>query len=360
MSGLKRVYNWINSDARHENEPKRIVVLLRWIYLLKVLYFAVFFLLMFVGLPRLFSPLAVAALVVIVPLFIGTYYMRTRDNLIWFAVVQVGWILAFVYLYGWDCGVQHFIFALLVMFYFSINDALALKVVWTVFLFMLRFAMFCYCRVCDPVWTLPGAFVVVLQIFNSLFLFIELGVICGTFSSNVELAEEKLVQYNERLRQQASTDPLTGIWNRRTMLKHMEQFREQNSQAGFVVVMGDIDHFKHINDQWGHDCGDAVLKALTELFREVMKDRGSFSRWGGEEFLFHIPYANGDEAYAVISELSTRVQKLAVYWNDQEIHVTMTFGMEENDFRSDMKDLIKKVDEKLYYGKEAGRNRIVF
>lgn len=360
MERIKKAYNFINQESRFDNEPKRVFVLLRWLYLIMTVYFGAFFFLLLLGRPEQLSWMAVAGMAAMAALFVFTYRLRAKQNLILYAMVQIAWIVTFVYLYGWDCGVQHFIFALLVMIYFAITDALVMKVVCTVFLFFMRFILFSYCRLFTPVIVLPNSFVVLLQVYNSFFLFLVLGLICGTFSSNIELAERKLVLYNEKLKQQAATDPLTGIWNRRTMQKHMEQFREQNKSSSFVVAMGDIDFFKKINDQWGHDCGDAVLTELTELFREELRAKGSFCRWGGEEFLFHFPDMNGDEAYTVISDLAIHVQRHPFLWNGEKIYVTMTFGMEENDFTSNMDVLIHNVDEKLYIGKEGGRNQIVF
>ena len=360
MDSIRNVYNFINQESRFENEPKRVFVLLRWLYLLMSVYFAVFFFLMLWGGPHQFSFLAVAALGAMIALFLFTYRLRTKYNLIIYAIVQLLWVLAFVYLYGWDCGVQHFIFTLLVVIYFAVYDAIPLKIGCTVFLFLMRFAMFSYCRLFEPLIFLPNSFTILMQIYNSMFLFLTFGLICGMFSSNIESAEKKRVQYNNELKKQASTDPLTGIWNRRTMQTYMEKYCEQNKEASFVVAMGDIDYFKRINDQWGHDCGDAVLKGLTELFRERLLSKGSFSRWGGEEFMFLFPDMNGDEAYTLISDLLIQVQRHPFLWNGEEIYVTMTFGMEEYGFSSDISAMIRAVDEKLYIGKENGRNRIVF
>lgn len=359
MRLLKKASMIINQPSRFENEPKHLLVLLRLLYLGEILYELMCFFLMLSadGIPYIVGLFFFGAAVCG---FALTYWLPRRANVLLYAVFQIAWVVLFVWLFGWDCGVQHFIFSLLVLSYFVVYDALPLKAVFTVCLFCLRFGMFCYCRVCVPVVELPGFLIVELQILNSAMLFLRLAFICGSFSSNIETAEQKLVLYNEQLKQQASTDPLTGIWNRRSMIKYMEEHQAADPAARFAIALGDIDHFKMINDRWGHDCGDAVLVWLTELFQDSIGGRGVVCRWGGEEFLFHFNDMNGDEAYQVISDLRYRLNDTPFLWKGEEIKVTITVGIEENDFRSELTKLISRVDEKLYQGKDSGRNTIVY
>lgn len=334
--------------------------MLRCFYLVFLCYLLLFQLLMLLGEPHSFSWLGAFFLAAVSCSLMGTYQLRIRSNLIISAFVQLSWIVGSVYLYGWDMGVQHFMFVLLALVYFSLYETLTVKIVLTVLLFVLRLGMYLFCKVYEPLIALSSSFVMILQVLNSLFLFLQLGILFGTFSSNIESAEKKLVEYNKRLEQQASTDPLTGLWNRRTMLRYIRQFREQNPDAQFAIAMGDIDHFKRFNDQYGHDCGDAVLVWLSKLFGTVLQKQGRFCRWGGEEFLFFFPAMNGDQAFIAIHELWNQVDHTTFAWNDVQEHITMTFGLEESDYRSDLDDLVKKVDEKLYMGKEKGRNRIIY
>ena len=360
MNVFKKILALIRKDSKYENESRRILVMLRWFYLVFLCYLLFFQLLMFLGESHSFSWIGAVSMVVVCVSLMCTYYYRIKTNLLINAVIQLVWIVSSVYLYGWDSGVQHFLFALMALVYFSLYDRLSVKIVITVLLFLLRLGMYFFCKVHAPVVTLSSQFVMILQVCNSLFLFLQLGILFGTFSSNIESAEKKLVEYNKRLEQQASTDPLTGLWNRRTMLNCIRQFQEENPEALYVVAMGDIDHFKRFNDQYGHDCGDAVLVWLAKMFHDVLRGRGKYCRWGGEEFVFFFPFMNGDEANAIISELWVDVNRTAFVWNDVSEHITMTFGLEESDYRSDLDSLIKKVDEKLYIGKERGRNRIIY
>lgn len=356
---LKNMYRLINQDSRFDNEPKRLFVLLRWIYLLMFLYYLGLILLMYFLKPHRFFWLGAGSLLVVLLAFGLTYRFRTKVNLLIYALIQLAWINTFVYQYGWDCGVQHFIFALLVLLYFSVYDALTFKILCTAGMFAFRFGLFLYCRMYEPMVELPVSFEVMLQVYNSVSLFIIFGIICGNFSSNIETAEKKLIQYNKQLQWLASVDPLTGVWNRRTMSDHLESYMVQSRNRTFVVVLGDIDHFKQINDQWGHNCGDAVLVWLTGIFQEEIGERGSICRWGGEEFLF-FPKMNGDEVFQVISELKVRLDSSRFEWEGESMKVSMTFGLEEYDFQPDIKELVKRADEKMYLGKERGRNRVIY
>lgn len=360
MNVIKKAAALLQKDSKYEDESRRTLVMLRCFYLVFLCYLLLFLFLMLLGEPHRYTWLGTIFFTEVCCALICTYRIRIRTNLIVCVIIQLGWIVGSVYLYGWDSGVQHFMFVLLALIYFSISETLAVKIVLTVLLFALRLSMYFFCKSHLPLIPLSDAFVMILQICNSLFLFLQLGILFGTFSSNAESAEKKLMEYNKRLAQQASTDPLTGLWNRRNMLAYIQQFTQQNPDAQYAIALGDIDHFKRFNDQYGHDCGDAVLVWLAKLFVSVIQKKGRYCRWGGEEFLFFFPSMNGDQANELVSELWVQLNRSSFSWNQVEETVTMTFGLEENDFRSDLDELIKQVDEKLYFGKENGRNRIIY
>ena len=133
-----------------------------------------------------------------------------------------------------------------------------------------------------------------------------------------------------------------------------------NPDHPFCIAMGDIDLFKQVNDTYGHNCGDQVLKSLAVLFVEKTIGLGHVCRWGGEEFFFFLPEMNLDEASELLNEIKVAVSKLPIMYNDEAHHVTMTFGVEEYDYRSSLEELVKRADDKLYYGKNHGRNQVVY
>ena len=199
----------------------------------------------------------------------------------------------------------------------------------------------------------------ILQIVNTILSFVIMGMICMTFSANLQKAEKHLLLYNMELRQQAGTDPLTSLYNRRRMEEILENHIKANPNENFSIAIGDIDFFKKVNDTYGHNCGDQVLKSLSDLFKEKTLGMGHVCRWGGEEFLFFFPGINLDHAFTIMSEINIAISKSVITYKDLTLHVTMTFGVEENDFHSNISEMVKRADDKLYYGKTHGRDTVI-
>lgn len=224
VKGLCRKFNaLLRKEAVHENEPQRILFLLRIILLILGLYFLIIPLVFCIVGPKtevwtgyIFAAMAVAA-------FYATYRLKVHTSVLVCSGLQLAWVIVFVILYGWDCGIQHLMFEMLVLVYFAVYNSLVYKVSYTVVLFAVRFSLFLYCRVNISVFALTETATVVLQIINTIVTFVLMAVACSMFSSNVESAEKKLVLYNEQLKKQAGTDPLTGLWNRRQMMQYITE-----------------------------------------------------------------------------------------------------------------------------------------
>ena len=175
--------------------------------------------------------------------------------------------------------------------------------------------------------------------------------------------QKKLVSYNKKLRDIAGIDPLTGLRNRRSEIEQiLEKIRKyQNGEVqALTIAIGDIDFFKRINDTYGHNCGDIVLRELADLFKTFMRTKGDVCRWGGEEFLFIFNDINGDDASYMLQELRAEIQKRGINFGQEVIHATMTFGVAEYDLRRSLEHNIEDADQKLYIGKEKGRNIIIY
>ena len=136
------------------------------------------------------------------------------------------------------------------------------------------------------------------------------------------------------------------------------------------IAIGDIDHFKKINDTYGHDAGDEVLKSLAKLFDDYMSEFGIAIRWGGEEFLFVFDDVNLDDAFVALDRLRLKISTLEILWKGERIPVTMTFGLTDinvmlsskdtdSDIENRIHEAIGDADKKLYMGKESGRNKVV-
>ena len=162
------------------------------------------------------------------------------------------------------------------------------------------------------------------------------------------------------LRIMIEQDALTELYNRRSGDKKLRQIFEASLASGqsFAIAIGDIDFFKKVNDTYGHECGDAVLKNVSALLKQHMWRRGFAARWGGEEFLLVFEKADLAEARKQLELLMDKIHELDTLYEGQHVKVNMTFGL-ICDPDKDIHALLKEADEKLYIGKTNGRNQVV-
>lgn len=165
---------------------------------------------------------------------------------------------------------------------------------------------------------------------------------------------------NNRLKLSNDMDFLTGVCSRKYAQVVLDERYGSFCENGklFSVAIGDIDFFKRVNDAYGHEAGDVVLKNLGSLFMECIRDKDVVSRWGGEEFLF-IFEADLDSTIGVLERLRQTIEKTLIPVRGGEISVTMTFGCTQIKSGETVLELVHRADSYLYWGKKAGRNRVV-
>lgn len=164
------------------------------------------------------------------------------------------------------------------------------------------------------------------------------------------------------LKLQATTDPLTGLLNRRQYenLFSREQERVKRHGSKLSLCVADLDHFKRVNDEHGHDAGDQVLKHISDLFVDTLRHTDIVGRFGGEEFILLLPDTDLDNALTVIRRLREKLQASPVNVGDKVLQVTATFAVTEVVAEdATIEDVIRRADKALYQGKEAGRNQVV-
>jgi len=161
-----------------------------------------------------------------------------------------------------------------------------------------------------------------------------------------------------RLNLLAATDPLTGLANRRLTLQLLDQLaREGRLEAAPVVMLCDLDHFKRINDGWGHAMGDQVLVAVANALRASTRDADTVARWGGEEFLIVLPATRDLDAPELAERLRARVEALQVADRHQcPVPITLSIGIAPLVAAETGSSWLKRADEALYRAKNEGRN----
>lgn len=360
---IRKLTKVILQDVKSENETKKAAVILRMNAIIMCIYFLVLLCAFFItGGANLFV-VCISLLCTYGVSFYTTYMNCTRKSIIFVHILTGGWIILFIRDFGWDCGVQHFIFVLLILNFTTSYSKFSWKLLVGAALCVFRLALNVYTMMYDPVFIMSKNMQITFQVINTLFVFISITTIMAVFTENSQEMEKKLVIYNEKLHGLAALDPLTGLLNRRSIREYLEQ-KEKECRDGKLqslsLALADIDFFKRVNDTYGHECGDVVLQHLADLFEKCIGMKGKSSRWGGEEFLFVFDNINGDDAMIILDELRRKIQMMEINYRGESIKVTMTFGLGEFDFKKGIDVTICDIDEKLYHGKHSGRNKIVY
>jgi len=285
--------------------------------------------------------------------------MNARINLVCFTTIIGAWLTWFVYRFGWSAGSPNILVPILPLVFFNIYEPPVGKLVYSFALVIFRVLLFAWSLRHVPVEALDHTDNLVFQILNSVVPLLILAIDCILFSSSIQASERALTINNQALHREAGTDPLTGLPNRRALLDEIEQFLRDDPNSQFSIAIADIDFFKKVNDTYGHNCGDETLKALATLFMEAAGEKYRLCRWGGEEFCFFLPGMNIDEAGQEMNDLNIAVRKKKLRFGETDYSVTITIGVEENDFKSTLEQILDRADRKLYMGKVGGRDRVV-
>lgn len=191
-------------------------------------------------------------------------------------------------------------------------------------------------------------------------LLMSIGRQLGIAIQNARLVDS-LKQLTAKLEIESKVDLLTGLYNRRYILQEIKS--ELNNYtvnvSKFSIIIGDIDFFKRVNDTYGHDFGDYVLKTVSETLKSSLKETDCLARWGGEEFLFMLRNSDLEKSKHTIENIRKNIEDKLFEHNGTSLHVTMTFGIAVYNGNDSIDDIIKKADDALYLGKENGRNRVV-
>jgi len=170
-----------------------------------------------------------------------------------------------------------------------------------------------------------------------------------------KVTHDKLMEANERYRHLYRHDALTGLYNRYGINEHMRLHDSAGMKAAVIIM--DIDNFKRVNDTYGHDAGDAVLKNVADILQSSVCDDCTYARWGGEEFLVYM--ACEHDAVETAERIRANVEQSSVTYDDVTISVTISLGVcieDENSMA--VEKIINEADKCLYESKTTGKNRV--
>ncbi len=171
--------------------------------------------------------------------------------------------------------------------------------------------------------------------------------------------QRNLLAVTENLRQAANQDSLTGLANRRYLMERLREESQRATRNGsrLAVAMMDVDHFKQINDRFGHDVGDLALREIADAVRHGVRGYDIHGRWGGEEFLLMLPETDQSEGLAVLERIREQIGAIRV-GEETPVGLSASFGITLLRHGEDTDDTLKRADDALFKAKRNGRNRI--
>ncbi len=201
-----------------------------------------------------------------------------------------------------------------------------------------------------------------LSLFKQINTFFSFGVVIYTsimYRQAVHHYEDSLKTLNRKNRYFAYVDTMTGLENRRAMENKLKKLIEEAEQTNvpFVVGIVDIDNFKSINDNYGHPFGDTVLIKTGQVMKNSLRSNDFIGRWGGEEFLIMLPSTSIERGLEIFERIRTAV--VSIELEGMNVDLSVTIGCAEFEKNDTLIDLIRRADERLYYGKTHGKNRVV-
>lgn len=178
--------------------------------------------------------------------------------------------------------------------------------------------------------------------------------------TNLVLYGNALTRLVYKVARLVNRDQLTGLWNRHALLDKLDEVDAlwQRSGSAYSLLVLDLDHFKKVNDTYGHIAGDAVLKHTATLLQQSLRKVDFICRYGGEEFLIILPSTNADEASIVAKKIQSKINSTSVQWQQQEINLTLSIGYATSKSHINVEQLLQLADEAMYLAKNTGRNTI--
>lgn len=348
---MERNTNMSDPHQRRERGPQfwRITsVTCRLAATVDVTFFFIFY---FLG-----SPILAWINVISVAMYVLAYHaLKRRQNrlavrLIWVEVVAHSALGTLII--GWESGFHYY----LMMFIPVLFMTMPLKsAVFSLFgLWMYYIGLDVLMWYVSPVQPIPSDALLGVQLFN-------LSVVFGMFGYLAFFYQRMVLTSQRKLRRLATVDSLTGLFNRRhgSYLAEKEISRFARSGQAVAFMLLDVDHFKMINDRYGHEMGDRILEEVGRLVPAQLRTQDLVARWGGEEFLIILPGTGMDSATASAERVRAAIGNYD--WGAAtgiSIEVTVSVGVSELCENDNMASVVSRADQALYRGKASGRNRV--
>lgn len=262
---------------------------------------------------------------------------------------------------GWDAGFYFYLFGFVPLcFYCKFKSTITrfFIVSLTVAFFL---ATYFISNKPSKLFTIAYHPSVILYLTNAFCCFCALSFLSYIYTKTIVYETSILSQSNKELEVLANTDPLTGLLNRRSMMKALSEIdiKYLSQNIKFSLILIDIDNFKVLNDKYGHECGDLVLKKICSEIKNTLRQDDVVCRWGGEEILILLPKTEINDAKNVANKIRKKIEDMSCKYKDYNVKVTLTAGVSCAAEGYSISDLINQADTCMYKGKASGKNRVV-
>lgn len=357
---MEKLVELITKDTTASNESNKLTVVIRMLslYYAVTLLIAMFF---SIGFGEDMATLLQLLMMIAILAVFGTSYVASRATTMWaFIVFVFAWGIMSIRMYGWTNGIQAFFVIPMIVYCFANYGKNVFKIGFAFFTFVIYILSFFIFRDDPPLIESTSIFYDMSRLGVMFSIIFVVGLLSYVFSRESQKLEKKLIEYNKKLEEKAFTDPLTSLYNRSKAREILAELVGKSTTEPFSMCMCDIDFFKRVNDSYGHDVGDLVLKNISSIFTKELEGKGYCARWGGEEFLLLFPGMNGDDANAVVFDIQHAIRHTSVKIAGKDVKVTMTFGINEFNRNMSIDENIKEADNKLYMGKQSGRDVVIY
>ncbi|MBE7069962.1 MAG: GGDEF domain-containing protein [Ruminococcaceae bacterium] len=269
------------------------------------------------------------------------------------------------YYVGLRCGTYCFLFSIVpIIIYFGCNLYTGRNRFNIVLMLILNFITFIilYTRFSqeEPMYEVAPGFRLILVLYSAFAMVFATIFYNAIYIYSSENKLSILEKKNRQLSADAHEDALTSLLNRRGFLPLVKTLMRSDEETHFCIAFCDLDDFKRVNDSYGHEAGDEVLKHVTTMIREELPGC-DICRWGGEEFVILLKECDLAAAKAKVERLRKTIESNPTVFFSKQIFVTTTIGLEENkDGYREPEEIIKKADVRMYYGKQHGKNVLIF
>lgn len=345
------------SDIFFNGPVKNIVEIITALCLLIHSGYGVFF--WFAHIPHLAIMNAIS-----VGLYIFIFYLTTKGFFKTPAIIAFFEVLTTVVVtsvtVGWNYGFFLYAICLVPLVFFCNLKSKLIAFTSCSIDFLVFIVTFVICNRREAFYSSNHLLMEVMFVINAVICFSLLALLSYVYSKTSASTNRHLYEKNKNLQILASTDPLTGLFNRRTMfLKINEEKAKATDGVEFSLVLIDVDNFKRINDEHGHQTGDKVLKKVCEIIRNTLRKDDIICRWGGEEILILLPATNILAGETVAEKLRREIEGTHDFSDEKEVLITVTAGVCSSKDEDNISELINLVDKCLYRGKSQGKNCVV-